>query len=877
MRFQRIGRLGLAAACIAGFGATGARAHFLWLRVQPVEGKPAVHAFLAEQPVPEGPEFLKFVEQASFSVAGEPVGREKGEETYVLDLSGPMPLVVDGERDLGVMTRGDATFRLRYTARVQTRPLGEDEAGPEKGDQLRVRLVAGSSKPWVEVAFEGQPAAGAVVKAYREDGTSEELKADERGRLEVPGVAEGATCLLAKWADGKPGELEGKEYPETRYYATLTIAEPDGASARADGDHREAEALAAAGVAPFALLPEPINSFGGAVLGDWLYVYSGHTGTTHRYHTGTTSPHFGRLNLVDRTTWEELPCGPAVQGVSLVEHGGKLYRTGGMTARNAEGEDQDLVSTADAACFDPATKTWSPLPDLPSPRSTHDGIVCDGFLYVVGGWNMTGGDASNAEFCEEAYRLDLRSADSRWEALPQPPFRRRALAVMAHSGKVYVIGGLNDEGGTETTVDIFDPAAGSWSKGPDLPGPKMQGFAPSAYDIEGRLYASGSNGVLLRMSEDGSRWDSIGAFAMPRITHRLLPGPGRSVLAVGGNFAGEPVRLIERIGLDDPTDGPRTVAWSVPFRGDARQSQAVALVRGRLIAAGGNRTQEPHSFGEENLVAETQRFSLGGMMGETVDPLPTVLQSSTLVNVGRGREARAYLIGGIGPDGDVSRTLDVVYQFDAARAEWTKLEAELTDSRGMFGVAAQGDTIYVFGGSIFDPRPGQPKRPMPLEVLSWDTSSEGSSFEPTGATLPRARRSFAGAAIDGKYYLVGGLGEGLKLVDQVDVFDLETREWTTAPAPDEPRLFADMVALGGKLYLAGGVVKSEGSHFEPARSVEVYDPATRSWSTLMEEAPVPVEELHLLTVQDRLLFFGMDPDSPGLAHFALSTTGGKSR
>src|SRR5690606_5817545 len=95
----------------------------------------------------------------------------------------------------------------------------------------------------------------------------------------------------------------------------------------------------------FALYPEPINSFGGAVLGGYLYVYSGHTGTTHRYHTGTTNPHFRRLDLRDRTTWEELPCGPALQGVALVAHDGALYRTGGMTAVNGEGEPHDLVST----------------------------------------------------------------------------------------------------------------------------------------------------------------------------------------------------------------------------------------------------------------------------------------------------------------------------------------------------------------------------------------------------------------------------------------------------------------------------------------------------------------------------------------------------
>lgn len=534
MIFQRNGRLALGVACVVGLGAARADAHFLWLLAERDGGRPVVHAFLAEHPAPEGPQFLKFVEGATFSADGASVGRTKGEETFVLDLTGSLPAVIDGERDLGVMTRGEATFRLRYTARVQQGPLAADGA-PEAGDALRARLVGGASKAWVEVSFKGEPAASAVVKAYRDDGSTEELKADEQGRLECAGVADGSTALLAKWADGLPGELEGKAYSETRYYATLTVAASVATTATG------------ATAAPFALLPEPLNSFGGAVVGEWLYVYSGHTGTTHRYHTGTTSPHFRRLNLKDRTTWEELPSGPAVQGVSLVAHEGKLYRTGGMSAHNREGDPRDLVSIAEVACYEPETKTWSALPALPAPRSTHDAFVCDGFLYVVGGWNMTGGDSANAEFCEDAYRLELGEAEAEWEALPSPPFRRRALAVMAHGGKVYVIGGLNDEGKTETTVDVYDPAAKEWTKGPDLPGVKMQGFAPSAYDVEGRLYASGADGLLYRLDEGGAAWEVVGKLAMPRITHRLLPGLGGELLAVGGNVAGKPVREIEQL------------------------------------------------------------------------------------------------------------------------------------------------------------------------------------------------------------------------------------------------------------------------------------------------------------------------------------------
>ena len=100
----------------------------------------------------------------------------------------------------------------------------------------------------------------------------------------------------------------------------------------------------------------------------------------------------------------------------------------------------------------------------------------------------------------------------------------------------------------------------------------------------------------------------------------------------------------------------------------------------------------------------------------------------------------------------------------------------------------------------------------------------------TGKQLPRPRRSFAGAVLGKKYYLVGGLGADMKIVAPVDVFDFESGQWSSIAAP-EPRLFAELAELGGKLYLAGGYAASEDGHFEPAESIEVYDPATDAWST----------------------------------------------
>ncbi len=287
------------------------------------------------------------------------------------------------------------------------------------------------------------------------------------------------------------------------------------------------------------------------MLGDRLYVYGGHTGKMHKYSRETVSTHFRRLNLRDRATWEELPSGPPLQGVTLMAHDDRLYRIGGMAPHNAPGQPQDLVSVADVARFDPESKTWTPLPSLPAPRSTHDSVVVGDKIYVIGGWSMNGGDSANSDFVDSALVFDLARAGAGWEKLPDPPFSRRALAVGALGGKVYAIGGLTDDGKVVKSVNIYDPATRTWSRGPELPGGKRQGFAPSAFEAGGKLYMCGADGDVLRLAHAGDRWEVAGRLTTPRVAHRLLPGIAHDLLAVGGSAAGSPLPTIESIAIGE--------------------------------------------------------------------------------------------------------------------------------------------------------------------------------------------------------------------------------------------------------------------------------------------------------------------------------------
>lgn len=280
-------------------------------------------------------------------------------------------------------------------------------------------------------------------------------------------------------------------------------------------------------------IPEMVTSFGAAVVDGSLYMYGGHTGRAHSYYKEAQARTLRRLDLRNpKKGWRSLGKGPGLQGLAMVACGGKLYRIGGFTAKNNDGEERDLWSQANVARYDPATKKWTELSPLPEPRSSFDAAVLGDKIYVVGGWQLSGD--GETKWHQSAYVLDLAADNPQWKALPKPPFQRRALAVAAYNGKIYAIGGMQKKGGPTQRVAIFDPATDSWAEGPELQGTKMDGFGASAFATGGRLYVSTYGGSLQRLASDGKSWKVVKQLERARFFHRMLPLSANRLISVGG-------------------------------------------------------------------------------------------------------------------------------------------------------------------------------------------------------------------------------------------------------------------------------------------------------------------------------------------------------
>jgi N-acetylneuraminic acid mutarotase len=183
---------------------------------------------------------------------------------------------------------------------------------------------------------------------------------------------------------------------------------------------------------------------------------------------------------------------------------------------------------------------------------------------------------------------------------------------------------------------------------------------------------------------------------------------------------------------------------------------------------------------------------------------------------------RIYLIGGQ-LTADQEGYVNTVYELDPAVGAWVEKARMPTQRSGGVAVVHAGK-IYVAGGrlprgsdfAVYDPAADQ-----------WETLPD----------LPTQRNHIAGAAIDGRIHIVGGrLGNGLSPLKTTahEVFDPQTRTWTTAAAMLSGRSGINGVMARGCFHVWGGEAPTG---MTPQH--EYYDPRTNTWSSL-PSMPIPI-------------------------------------
>ena len=142
--------------------------------------------------------------------------------------------------------------------------------------------------------------------------------------------------------------------------------------------------------------------------------------------------------------------------------GGKLYVAGGTAAGYA--------NFANLEIYDPLTDSWSMGAPLPTELTQAGGAAFGGKFYVFGGY--TGPSVYNQQITGSVQIYD--PVLNTWSTGTPMPTPRAVMVVGVINGKIYIAGGNNSSGNTDSSVVVYDPITDSWSAAADEPTPRGQ-------------------------------------------------------------------------------------------------------------------------------------------------------------------------------------------------------------------------------------------------------------------------------------------------------------------------------------------------------------------------------------------------------------------
>ncbi|UCC43929.1 MAG: hypothetical protein JSU65_12580 [Candidatus Zixiibacteriota bacterium] len=98
------------------------------------------------------------------------------------------------------------------------------------------------------------------------------------------------------------------------------------------------------------------------------------------------------------------------------------------------------------------------------------------------------------------------------------------------------------------------------------------------------------------------------------------------------------------------------------------------------------------------------------------------------------------------------------------------------------------------------------------------------------ADMPTPRQEILPGELQGKIYVIGGWLDGTSITDMVEVYDPATNTWSTAPPLPRPRHHCAPAAVDGILYVIGGYINTDWPAWRAVDTALAYDPATEEWT-----------------------------------------------
>jgi uncharacterized delta-60 repeat protein len=258
---------------------------------------------------------------------------------------------------------------------------------------------------------------------------------------------------------------------------------------------------------------------------------------------------------------------------------GKVLVAGGTTGSSV---------LASAELYDRSNATWTNTGSLGTSRYDHTAtLLPSGNVLVTGGVRLSGMNVATYVSSAELYN----PASGLWTATARlTTARHYHTATLLHSGKVLVTGGSNANNNYLGTSELYDPSTGAWTATGSLAAPRELHTATLLPD--GRVLVAGGNddangqGIFLSSVEiynpATGTWTAGPSLGTAREGHSATLMPDGRVLVVAG--AGNGNTYLTSAELYDPSIGKWTP--TVGFSPRLRHT-ATLLPNGRVLAVGG--------------------------------------------------------------------------------------------------------------------------------------------------------------------------------------------------------------------------------------------------------------------------------------------------
>jgi N-acetylneuraminic acid mutarotase len=472
----------------------------------------------------------------------------------------------------------------------------------------------------------------------------------------------------------------------------------------------------------------------------------------------------------------------------------------------------------------PPPPGWSRRAVVPRARYEATTFVANGKIYVLGGFYDHPLRALG--------RVDVydpgTDAWTQRRDMPEATTHRNAVVI---GDTVWMAGGfVGDNPGPATThVWLYDVRTDQWSQGPPLPQPRGGG---ALYHAGAQMHYVGGYGLdrnasmsdhwTLDLAARGSGWQVAPALPRPR-GHFAGVVVGDTLYVVGGTERHDPVQVdVDWVDRFDP----RTGRWSEAAPLPAPRSHiepSTFVFDGRILTAAGR-----------------DNTSRGHVQSDVLSYDPATNAWLPVARLPQGRVAPlALAVGdalyfGVGGNAEYQVADSTLWVHDVA-APWQRLGDMPARMGEVTAVVAGGRVLIIGEGS-------------PL-TLRYDPANDRWDAPEQLALRPEDGNHHAGEWVDGRWYVIGGLGS--RPVGRVmQMYDPVANRWSLGPDLPWGAGSAASAVINGTLYIAGGI-DGDSTVGLAAR----LDARRGAWIPV---APMPLPRNHAASATDgrRLYIFG---------------------